>query len=597
MISIDVISIFRKLALDCRLDPFSVEYCTNRIENEGIQFLTKTLPGLGKAVLRSLELGYFDRPTSFEWKGRTLRYFGVMLNKIFDRRSGLVLESVDANALKRLRTLCEYCYKLALPFDESDLDQAETKFIETDESLARCKSDSRFVDQLRKDAETYFRFCGQAPWQVFARNRPRCGPGTFSGKSGLSVPYYVFRELDYNPSEAYKGMEGYFKPYPSAPVSIKSMNDTSTTSEVLFVPKDSRGPRTIVREPYRALMGQMGFHDWITSELERATNNRVNFRDQSINRELARSSSISKEYSTYDLKDASDRVDTSVIRVIFRNAPAIRYFVLRRTATAKLPSGKNVQLKKLSGMGSGLTFPLMSFLIYLAVVRQIANDQRIPYRAAMRDVYVYGDDLIVKTAYSASALEALTKVKLQVNVNKSFTASHFRESCGGDYYNGVDVAPVRIKLSGCDLQYNQGMLSVDGDMAVLQIDRHCRELVKAGFFRVSNYLYSRLEKVTGELPNITGDAPVIGRYTTEEVFYPAGANGQYPLVKVLLPVSRDVKVDRCPYKFLSSKLCRYIEYDEFGLPVYDQGSAYDEVTVPRSVKYVRKKISAYRLMG
>jgi hypothetical protein len=53
-------------------------------------------------------------------------------------------------------------------------------------------------------------------------------------------------------------------------------NDEST-SEVLFVPKDSRGPRTIVREPYFNLRLQMGLHDLIRDSFAHDTRGRIQF--------------------------------------------------------------------------------------------------------------------------------------------------------------------------------------------------------------------------------------------------------------------------------------------------------------------------------
>jgi hypothetical protein len=42
----------------------------------------------------------------------------------------------------------------------------------------------------------------------------------------------------------------------------------------------------------------------------------------------------------------------------------------------------------------------------------------------------------------------MTLLQLKVNEQKSFSTGHFRESCGGDYYRGFDVTPVKAKTFG-----------------------------------------------------------------------------------------------------------------------------------------------------
>jgi hypothetical protein len=68
-----------------------------------------------------------------------------------------------------------------------------------------------------------------------------------------------------------------------------------------------------------------------------------------------------------------------------------------------------------------------------------------PDAEARESLLVYGDDVIVPTAYAADAIEQLESFGLKVNRDKSCTNGFFRESCGMDAYKGVDVTPLKLK--------------------------------------------------------------------------------------------------------------------------------------------------------
>lgn len=141
---INIVTLFSRLAQDVGLDPFDIKYCHRRIKSEGIQFLTITLPELSKSIVRSLELGFFDRPTCFAWKGRSLRYFRSLLNQIFDVH-GKVRSDACPYAIKNIRQLCEYAYKLCIPYPEDKLSEAKASFIANEETLVAVEPDRKSV--------------------------------------------------------------------------------------------------------------------------------------------------------------------------------------------------------------------------------------------------------------------------------------------------------------------------------------------------------------------------------------------------------------------------------------------------------------------
>lgn len=598
---------FCRLANDVDLDPLTIGYCSRRLKIEGYKFLTVTLPKLAKAVLKSLELGYFDRPTDFAWKRRSLRYFRSFLDGIFDPSTGKVLECPNPHSLRGLRQLCEYAYKLALPFTEKQLEQAEADYVKVEAEVSCCEIDEAFADLMRRQFETNYPAIAHAQVSdVLTKARPRYGPGAFSASQEIRVR----RRLHFNEVKvAHDGMfgtctgkmrahSGFFKPYPSSPTSI-TFKDEVDFCEVLFVPKDSRGPRVISKEPMHLLRLQMSFFDWLSSELERASGKRINFQDQQINRCLAELSSRDKLFSTLDLKEASDRVSYRLARKVFSQSPAIRWFINHaRTKVAKLPSGRTIQLSKLAGMGSGLTFATMSLLISLAVAAQVSVSlPHLSYGEIRASIFVYGDDLVVPSGWVGYARAALGKIGLLLNESKCFVKSNFRESCGGDYFNGLDVAPIRVKFANAGAVADGCILKLrNDDVSLLEVERHARECVKGGLDSLADYYYSLLERRVGPLPAVSVESPYLGRVTYTE--YGTDGTGMYEQVNALLPVSRSLSTRiHCPYKFLATKISEVAGHVLDYLKGSACGSAFGEVALPREVRLVKREVSAFALMG
>jgi len=602
-VELDLIDVFKRLAFDVDLDPYTVGYCVKRIAREGITFLTVTLPELSKCVLLSLKKGYFVRPTSICWKRQSLRYFAKFLNKIFDPGTGLLLEEPCALSLYSLRQLCEYNYKLALPFKEEVLDEFEDTFVKTDASVPSFGGyDSEWVDQLRKDFETYHSDLSRLTVDdILHEVSPKPGPGTFSSKKEFerdtNIKWYHRASSDYSYPEQFENWSWASRPLKSAP--LARLAQDPIISEVLFVPKDSRGPRVIVREPFPLLRYHMAYNTIVANKLERATSFRVNFKDQLANRELAAAASMTGGWATLDLKNASDSVSAAIVVHLFRHSPGLSAFVNRRSRFAKLPSGKLIKLNKLAGMGSGLTFPTMSLLIHLSCTRAIVNFSGMPYEAAKKLVYVYGDDIIVPTKFVPQVKRGLDKVHLTLNESKSYDSGPFRESCGGDYLNGQDVAPVRNKLSGCVLTVSNTShkLTLSGNLALLQLERHCRELMHAGLVRLADYYYSIIERKYGRLPIVHGSSPVIGRFSILQPDYPQDETGAYKTHRVIYPVPVAEEAFTDPYIHLRSRLVRRQPAPLAYLSESVDGSTFGEVNVPRTVKYRRTRVSGFRLMG
>lgn len=517
---------YQLLMTDLGYSRGEIWYIVKRIRNEGVKFVTVVLPALAKHTLKCVELGHwvpFDftgvSPMKSVGRERYTRVFRDDLVVLFSLDSA---KEDRALALLRLRQVCEYAYKLALPFDDNLLESAESAFIADDESISY---DSDFADEMRIVAECFLPETKKLTLDSITGSM-RNGPGSFSGSDGHTPVIFQKDGLDGTVPTRFRSISGGFRSRKSKLSTgqrfhLKHGSSCRDISEVLFVPKDSRGPRVIMREPYHTLRVQMGFHDVVKRTLEYDTRGRIQFTSQAHFQELARYASKDRSYATIDLSKASDLVSYTLASRVFWNFPLHRKcFADFRISTTALPSGNRVRLRKLAGMGSGYTFPVMASLIYCAILASLPKPWRRDYS---QRIWVYGDDIIFPTEIASYALKGLEKAGCRVNERKSYIRSNFRESCGGDFYYGHDVSPVRLKLDFLKLKTKGTIVSVvrrQNQPMLIKLEAHCRELIKAGLHRAAGYLYRKIEGFLGPLPLGSGFTPVLCRYAITGVFNP-----------------------------------------------------------------------------
>ncbi len=551
-------SVVGKLMQDLDIDHFSQSVVFRRLKSEGPSFLTKTLPKYSSFLLLCLEHGKVLPPaecemTHFEWKGSSPRFL-----------RGLLMDAISgcATSVYKIRQLCDYFFKLSFSFTSKEVLAAETKFVQTEVELSQLTIDYAWSTLLRK---VFHFLCPKAAnadvADVFSSFRPRNGPGSFSRspEQDFYIPHEAYKRLPNSETSSHSSGQnahaGYFKPYPAAKRQLFKAADYKI-AKVLVVPKDSRAPRVISTEPLNLLRSQMSFFDWFSSLLTDESRGRVNFASQEINQQLSYEGSLTGDWATIDLKDASDRVTLKLWLGIVRYSPALRWFALHSRSThAYLPNLRKVlPLGKLANMGSGLCFAPLACVAWLSVIAAISKIHRIGFKEASLGVYVYGDDIIVKTRYYDAAVVGLERSLLKVNVKKSFKKGSFRESCGADFYKGIEVSPVRLKLTGGKLgeirDCRDGRLSLNTDNALLQLERHCRELVDNGLNTLSSYYYSLLCDRFGELPYVSKDSSVIGRYSISNI-----CSYDKPVMAYIpVPVTHDLGDIACPIKGISSFL-------------------------------------------
>jgi len=434
-----------------------------RLHAEGMGFLTKTLPRLGKAFdkvltcsakLNAAELG-FKPQDGCEYP----KLFGELFSQVLCPDGGL-LPSPNVQCVSVLRQLLFVFYKYELPYTDEQEQIVLERFEETERELATRKA---FFQKLEEDLivrNSYRRrpIIGNDPVAIAREARillsevfatfdptditPRHGPGAVATKQRLWAKYQ-WSNVAERITDKYP-LDAYFYASPGhvcdAYRSFADLKQESLPARVCLVPKDSRGPRLISAEPVDYQWVQQGLGRAIVDHVERhwTTRFNVHFTDQHPNQLGALLGSSQGKYSTLDLNEASDRVSIGLVRLLF--PPHIyEYLDACRSLSTVLPNGKELKLEKFAPMGSSLCFPILALTIW-AILTAGAPDAD-----TRESILVYGDDVIVPTAHAANAIEQLESFGLKVNRDKSCTTGLFRESCGTDAFQGVDVTPVRLR--------------------------------------------------------------------------------------------------------------------------------------------------------
>lgn len=208
------------------------------------------------------------------------------------------------------------------------------------------------------------------------------------------------------------------------------------------VPKDSTKDRGIAIEPSINLFYQLGYGRVIRERLR--NNPRISIdldHHQDVHRALARKASIDGTLATIDLSSASDLICRNLVKLLL---PANWFEVLDslRSPTTQI-EGRTVHLEKFSSMGNGFTFELET-LIFLAIAA-VAVQKSGGTVTFGSTVSTFGDDIIVPSAQAGCVVAALRFCGLEVNASKTFMTGSFRESCGGDFFDGVDVRAFNLK--------------------------------------------------------------------------------------------------------------------------------------------------------
>lgn len=269
---------------------------------------------------------------------------------------------------------------------------------------------------------------------------PHHGPGGVAhlGRCSSLIKY---RELGTDPLLRYFCLRTEFPDY-----SVVQPKNFDRECEVVFVAKSMTSWRTISMEPATLQYYQQGIWGCLDKFMghHKYLKRRIDLHDQSTNRLLAQEGSARRGlFSTIDLSDASDTVSWELVKRVFRGTELLRGCYATRSRSALLPDGSRVMLRKFAPMGSALCFPIeclvFACICEYALRKSAIRRVNVPYS-------VFGDDLVVRKEITRPVMLTLSACGFVINESKSFTRTDllFRESCGGEYFGGVEVTPMRL---------------------------------------------------------------------------------------------------------------------------------------------------------
>lgn len=225
---------------------------------------------------------------------------------------------------------------------------------------------------------------------------------------------------------------------------VARLTVTVEPSKLVFVPKTALTDRSIMIQPNLDTLLQMGIGTWIAKRLLKAG---IDISDQGRNQRLARLGSLTRdphgfggdytEIATLDLSSASDTISYQLVKFLL---PEDWFRLLTSCRPSETTyNGKIYRLAQFSAMGNGYTFPLETLIFYALTVATLAHDGISHLVSSCTSVY--GDDIILPACAFDSVCETLNAAGFVCNTDKSFSRGPFRESCGADYYRGIDIRP------------------------------------------------------------------------------------------------------------------------------------------------------------
>lgn len=432
----------------------------DRVKGEGISFLTITLPDFGSDFETSLDQGQIESNLFLGFKKRKglPRFLSGFLLRIFDGQTLNLKEDPCIFSIRAIRNLTLLFKKVEFPCSDERNARALEKFIDCEVDL-RGSLDELSESDISQFAKRAILLYGE----VFdALNRkvqnfelsPKHGPGATANRKEGNGKYvqdtWTDRLEEYFPFGEYSLTHWkYFQEY--APDYLTPEQELPV--KITLVPKTLKTPRIIAVEPSYMQYMQQSLMAELVSSIENTDPVRewTHFTDQSLNQEAAREASISGSHATLDLSEASDRVLNVLVERMLAPWPDLSGAVQAcRSTRARMPDGKIIPLVKFASMGSALTFPIEAIVFTTLVSLGIVGHSRVnpssaSFKDAMEGVHVYGDDMIVPIDSVPSVIRILETFGLKVNRTKSFWTGKFRESCGGDFFDGVSVKPIRLK--------------------------------------------------------------------------------------------------------------------------------------------------------
>jgi hypothetical protein len=255
----------------------------------------------------------------------------------------------------------------------------------------------------------------------------------------------------------------------------------------------------------------------------------VSNKDQVPNQEMAKAGSLDQSYATIDLSEASDRVSLTIVKKLLGKWPNLLGSVLAcRSMTSELPNGQIVHLRKFASMGSALTFPIETLVFATIAEMAVRRSQAPEVKPSGLPFRVYGDDIVIHSYAANELISLLDRFGLVVNRAKTFCEGNFRESCGGDYFLGMSVSPIRLKK-------RLPLTRSDVDEVVANVAFRNLYCEKYGHTEFVTRLDSYLEKLLGVFPYGYPTTPALVRWSETPPSQGMDPHLHVPYVRAVVP--------------------------------------------------------------
>jgi hypothetical protein len=500
-----------------KLDFKTVE---SRSEFEGLSFLTITLPRFGKDFERSLSQERVDHDAfaGFRRRAGLPLFLGGFLDQIFDRKTGVVLDTPSVEAVLAVRQLTRLFSKVELDCTEERKARAFQLYVECEQELEASQHEWTPAGMLAFSRVARLLFAGTftlvdhavAHFELVPKHGPGATADRLSGNAKYDLKEWTERLESVFPSSDYLIPNHRYYANLSRVEFLEP--GTERPVKVIDVPKTLETPRIIAIEPTCMQFAQQAVSRQLTELLQRdsVAKRFLGFRDNKPNQGLARIGSVDGSLATLDLSEASDRVSNKLVELLFASHGHLREAVAAcRSLRADVPGHGVIPLTKFASMGSALTFPVESMVFLTLVFMGIERAHGIQLsRRSIKDyigkVRVYGDDIVCPADTALDVIETLESFGFKVNRNKSFWSGNFRESCGKDYFKGYDVSVVKARRV-----FPSSRLQTAEVISMVKMRNHFAE--RLVYPRTVEFLDLLAGEVLDLYPRVGPDSPIIGR--------------------------------------------------------------------------------------
>ncbi|DAD50876.1 RNA-directed RNA polymerase [ssRNA phage SRR5467090_9] len=533
--------VYRDCAAICCLSPShiskDVKTLEDRTRKEGMSFLTKTLPALGKCLDKALSR---DVPMpdehSFELSAKEPRlplFMGAFWRIIFpvgDNQADHIdgdppivtvnwrtathefyrkLE-LEACAVRAVRQVCFLHYKLEGSHSVESERQAIINFVDIEADLPEPGSKIRLSSECARALENarmliHYVLNDKKNMLDLENILPKHGPGSVATGEKPWEKFSFKRFYEKLDSE-YSYPDYFFFNYTHLVDNLEILESMETCSDacakIVLVPKDSRGPRIISMEPLELQWIQQGQMRALVKHLEnhRVTAGFVNFTSQDINRDLALLHSSEQGFlGTMDMKDASDRVSVWLLEQLIPSNH-LKKLLASRSDYTQLPDGQRLRLKKFAPMGSATCFPIEALIFWALAVGTLKDILCVRDVFNVPSVYVFGDDIIAPLDAIDRIRSTYSQLFLLVNEDKCCTGRFFRESCGMDAFKRTSVTPTR----------HHKKFAMSSPAALLAYVAYTNAHRVKGHASTAEYISGRITHEFGQIPvsNTIGEIPL-----------------------------------------------------------------------------------------